>query len=401
MRILFVHEVDWIQKVAFEIHHLSELMSIQGHEVYALDCRNHDLGEFSSAFRTQTIENFNRVYKNARVTLIRPGSISLPVLNRASTFMNFSRVLRHVITKYRIEAILLYSVPTNGLQTLKAAKEFGIPVIFRSIDVLHGLVGYPILKDIVRRMEKTVYTNADKVSAVTSFMAEYAENMGAKKQNISVLSLGANPEVFFPQEKSPELQKKLDMNPNDKVILFVGTLFDFTGLSQVIRDFPKLLDRIPHAKLVIVGGGPSFNNLKKICADAHLEEHIMFTGFVNYQEIPTYINTSDLCINPFEVNYITDRIIPAKLIEYLACGKPVVSTPLKGAQEMLPSMASGVTYSGKDEFVDTIVSVLNNADLMKEMGERGREYVTQHYSWQSIANRLLSEMEDAKAAKVS
>jgi glycosyltransferase involved in cell wall biosynthesis len=246
-------------------------------------------------------------------------------------------------------------------------------------------------------MEKTVYRNADRVSAVTSFMAEYAENMGAKKQNISVLSLGANPEVFFPQDKSPELQQKLGISSGDKAILFVGTLFDFTGLSQVIRALPKLLDRIPCAKLVIVGGGPSFNNLKKVCADARLEKHVLFTGFVNYSEIPAYINTSDLCINPFEVNYITDRIIPAKLIEYLSCGKPVVSTPLKGALEMLPSMTSGVMYSDKGDFVETMSSLLNNPDLMKEMGSRGREYVAQKYSWQSIANRILSEMEDARA----
>lgn len=392
MRILFVHEVDWVKKVVFEIHHLSEILSIQGHQVYAIDCRDHDPRYIAEAIRTKVIQNFRRVYETAAITLIRPASISLPLLSRISTKMNFSHILSGVIRTHNIDIIILYSAPTNGSETIRIAKKFGIPVIFRSIDVLHGLVDYPLIKRLVYRAEKKVYRNADRVLAVTTFMAEYAKNMGASEKNISVLPLGVNPETFFPQQKDLTLLNQLHLKTTDKVILFVGTLFHFTGLDKIITGLPDILKKLPDIKLVIVGGGPALKDLQELCIRNSLENHVTFTGFVSYSEVPKFINLSDLCINPFEINHVTDRIIPIKLVEYLSCGKPVVSTPLKGAVELLPDHISGVIYSDKSEFLRNMALILYDTDSSSELGRRGRDYVTSRYSWQSVAAKLVNEI---------
>jgi glycosyltransferase involved in cell wall biosynthesis len=393
MRILIIHEIDWIEKkVALEFHLLSELLSLQGHKVYAMDCRKYNFRKLSEAMKTQIIESYARVYSDASVTLIRPPSISLPIMDRITNAINFSRTLKSVIHSYNIDVILLYSAPTNGLQTLKVSKELDIPVVFRPLDVLYGLVHFPLLKYLTRKAEQKVYRDADRVLTLTSSMADYAKKMGADDKKTAIVPLGVSTSIFCPKQKNVKLLEKFSISADDKVIMFVGTLYHFCGLFNMIRSFARILQDIPSAKLIIVGGGPAFDNLLKSCPPDLRDKRIFFTNFVPYSEISDYINLADLCVNPFEVNYITDRISPIKLFEYIACAKPVVSTMLKGAAEVLPNLESGIVYSNEENLIETIKTVLQNEHLMKELGQRGRSYVTKNYSWESIANRILSQL---------
>jgi len=54
------------------------------------------------------------------------------------------------------------------------------------------------------------------------------------------------------------------------------------------------------------------------------------------------------------VNYVTDRIVPTKILEYFACGKPVLSTPLQGTKNLLPNEEFGIIYSESTNFVKNI-----------------------------------------------
>ena len=69
---------------------------------------------------------------------------------------------------------------------------------------------------------------------------------------------------------------------------------------------------------------------------------MFITGFVSQKEIPRYVSLADLCINPFRENFVTTDIIPTKILEYLACQKPVLSSPLNGTKELIPDEKYGV-----------------------------------------------------------
>ena len=57
MRILIIHEIDWINKVAFEPHHLAEIFSLKGHEVFVIDCPEPN-SNLRSGFSVRTIKKF-------------------------------------------------------------------------------------------------------------------------------------------------------------------------------------------------------------------------------------------------------------------------------------------------------------------------------------------------------
>ena len=146
MNILVIHEIDWVNKVIVEPHHLSELFSKSGHNVFVIDCPDSENKTFTSGFKTKTIHNYSRVYDDASITLIHPPSILIKGLTRISHFLTCKKTIKETILKNKIDIIFLYGSITNGIQTLKIAKELQIPVIFRLLDVAHGFVKIPILK---------------------------------------------------------------------------------------------------------------------------------------------------------------------------------------------------------------------------------------------------------------
>ena len=181
---------------------------------------------------------------------------------------------------------------------------------------------------------------------------------------------------------------------DDKVILFVGTIYEFSGLENIIQKFGNIKDKIKGIKFLIVGGGPNFEKIKSLVNKKKLKSDVILTNFKPQHEIPKFISLANICINPFEINKITDRIIPIKIFEYLACGKPVLSTPLKGTMDLLPKEDFGIIYSPYDSFVESLTDLLANTEKLEELGNKGLDYVIKNHDWNILADSLLKKLQN-------
>lgn len=395
MNILIIHEIDWINKVIFEPHHLSELFSIIGHNVFAIDCRDASTRNFFQAIHTQKIRNFHRVYDKGNITLIRPQSLSIKGLNRLSYFFFCKKIIYKTIIENKIDVIFLYGTATNGAQTIDVAKKLKIPVFYRLLDVTHSLVKIPIVRNFAKSNEQYVIKNAFRVLPIIPDLARYAIEMGAKKENVEIFPLGINTDLFKVLTRDDKLGHELGIEKHDPVILFIGTLFEFAGLESIIEKFYLILEKIPNAKLLIVGGGFLFNRLKSLIEKKNLRSHVIMTGFLPQRILPMYISLATICIQPFETNYITNRILPSKILEYFACGKPVLSTPLEGTKEIL-SEDFGIVYSSKAHFVETLSKLLLKQDMLQNLGKKGLEYVAKNHDWKLLTDLLVKKLESSK-----
>ncbi len=393
MKILIIHEIEWFKKVIFEPHHISELFSLNGHDVFVIDCAIPDFKNLIKGLKTRILKNSSRVYDGANVTVIRPPTLLVRGLNRIFHFLTCEKVIRNTIKKNNIEIILLYGVATNGKQTIKVAKEFDIPIIFRALDVAHGLIRIPLLKQITKNFEKFVIRNSTKILTTTNDLARYAHEMGGKNENIEMFPLGINARVFKPLKKDLTLCTQLGISEDDTVIVFMGTLYEFSGVENIIRNFQFIKKKNLNTKFLIVGGGQSFNKIKNIIHNNDLDSDIVVTGFIPQQEVPRYIALADICINPFEVNYVTDRILPTKILEYFACGKPVLSTPLNGTKELLPDESFGILYSTSKDFTKILSTLLSDKDRLKQLGKQAYEYVQRNHNWDILSEQLIEKFE--------
>ena len=105
MNILFIHENDWIEKVIYEPHHLSEIFSMKGHNVFAIDCKEPNSSGLINNLKTQIINNYNKVYDDASITLVHPPSILIKGLNRITNFLSCKEVIRDIVLKNNIDLI--------------------------------------------------------------------------------------------------------------------------------------------------------------------------------------------------------------------------------------------------------------------------------------------------------
>lgn len=339
MNILFIHETEYIEKVVIEFQIIPEILASKGHNVYMIDFpmswKKKSFFDFGS-FKTQYLKNVMRTGKKEGITLVRPGIIKIPGISRLVAFFAYFFIIPKVIKKYKIDKIVLFSVPTNGVQTVFWAKRLGIPVHFRLLDVLHQLVPSKILSWPTFILEKYVYKRVSEISAITPMLVKYAVAMGGNPKTTFYLPSGSDLDFFYPEAKDKDLIKKYGITEKDKVVLFAGTLYNFSGLDVLIEYMGKNKEATKNLKLIIVGHGQQADLLRSLVIKNHLENRVILTGFIDYAKLPKYINLADVCINPFQINKITDIIFPGKVYQYMACEKPVIATKLRGVVDIFP-----------------------------------------------------------------
>jgi len=389
MNILIIHEVDWIKKITFEIHHLSELFSLRGHNVYAIDIPDPGKISINNNFK-ENIDNFHRVYDDSNVKLLRTPIIPIKGLNRISAYFTSYRFIKKILKDNNIDIVLLYSIVTNAKATIKACNELNIPIINRTFDVIHDLIDEKYLKYFVNKIEKSVYPKFDKVIANTPFMKKWSEDLQAK--NVIIIPQGVDSNIMKPMLKDLELQKNLDINTNDRIVMYLGSIHSISGLPIILNFIPKIIKQIPNFKLLIVGGGAHLESLKYISKKLEIEKFVIFTDYIPYLEIPRYCSLAELCINPFEITDMTKKLSPVKIFDLLACGKPVLATPLDGLLYDFPKESGILIYANLEDFEYQIISLLNDKTL-ETYGKKGREFVEATFTWDNVVDRFLKEFE--------
>lgn len=403
MNILFIHEVDWLDKVVFDIHSLAEAMSLRGHRVYVIDYENKwrrkspfDLG----TLRTTKFDDAARSLPGAKITLKRPGFIKVWGLSRLSAAITHYREIKKTICQESINAIVLYSIPTNGLPAIHLARKFNIPVVFRSIDILNQLVPFPPLRPVTRFLEKKVYGGADMLLTLTPKLSEYVTELGARPSRVKPLLMPVDTALFRPAPPERELRQKWALGDDDPVLLFIGTLFEFSGLDVLLRHFPQVLAEFPTAKLLIVGDGPQRTRLESLITELGLTGRVIITGFEPYQMMPRYINLASICINSFLVTEATRDIFPGKIVQYLACGKAVIATALPGMLAVISGEEQGVVYiRSTDAMAQEMVRLLKSRERRQQLERASLRYVGQAHSYSKIAAQLEARLEEAIRGK--
>ena len=392
MKILVIHEVNYLSKIIYEFQILPELLSILGHEVVIIDYNDSWNSETNGNWfhlRPTLYEGIHRAYPGASVTVRRPGQLRLPVLARISGALTAGVEVVRAMQQNRPDVVLLYGMPTVGVQALLAARSFGVPVVFRAIDVSHELAPNALLSSVTRVFEDFVFNGVDFNIALTPHLKSYILSYGVPQRNIRLLPSGVDTAMFSPGLRNDALMRSWGIDPGDPVILFMGTIYKFSGLDRVILDFSKVLSSYPSARLLVVGTGEDEQRLRAMAQSMGLSGNVIFTGMQPYSILPDVIRSSDLCINPFELNGVTENILPTKLFQYMTCAKPVLATSLPGTRTFLEGEGEGVVYATLDDFNEQLTALLSNPARRQELGRNGLR-VAQNYDWRSIAQTMAS-----------
>ena len=174
---------------------------------------------------------------------------------------------------------------------------------------------------------------ADIVVTINEKLKEYAIKMGANPEETQVVRAGIDAERYDPNIDGSEIRTEYGIKEDDPVLFFMGTLFNFAGLKEVALELAKIKDGKQNIKLLLVGKGDVFDDLQKIREEHHLENRIILTGRQPYERIPEFLAAADICLLPaYPTEKIMQDIVPIKIYEYMAMGKPVITTKLPGVE---------------------------------------------------------------------
>lgn len=394
VKILFVHEVSYRKKVIFEMHEFPELLAAAGHQVEFFDF---DEGaKFWDGGLTpwsQTISG--RVHPESRITVHRPLQLGIPGIDRLLATMTSRLSLDRILAKGNIDAVVLLAVPTYGLQTLWAAKRHGVPVAFRALDVSHKIrnnaLGWAI-----KQVEKRIYKRADLLLGNNPAMTAYCERLGSRTRPSKTLLAPVDLSHFSGVKADPALAAKLGIGPNDRVITYMGSFFYFSGLDEIIQRFSQIADEPQNAdlKLLLLGGGEQDAELRSQVKTLGLTDGVIFTGFVDYQDLPRYLALSTVAINPLKKSLVTDTALPHKALQYLALGLPVVSTPLDGLKAVFDDSA-GIRWADTPaELLDAAVEFASDGEALQSASELAKASVAVRLSRDGAVSDLVRVLEE-------
>ena len=371
MKILFVHEVSWQKKVTYEIHDYPELLQLRGHEVTFVEYdekSSNDLRKtkpFKKHFwGTESI--CTRAHLGSRVRIVTPWRLLPSMCGRLfAIFFHPLIILRELIIN-KPDVIVIYSIPTNGWQTVLLARFFDIPTVFRAIDIPNS-IRKTMFKRFIRTAERFVYQHVDMISTHNHSMAQYLQINKASSTSISVALPGVDLVRFFPKKPSDLIQKKLGIDSSDQVILFMGTLFSFSGIIEFLTCIENRLRTSEVHKVLIIGSGEDWDRINQTIVNLNLKHKVIVTGRIEYEYLNEYLNLGTIAILPFKKNDVTNRALPWKIAQYMACGLPTVSIDLEGLVSVIePNM--GVSFAQSTEaLVDDVYRLLKDKDLLDRL----------------------------------
>lgn len=275
------------------------------------------------------------------------------------------------------------------------SKHLDLPIVLDICDdVVDWIANSPKVPSITRPLARSLAgallrRNINTASRITYSIETLKQKYQFPDNKSCLIPNGVDTELF--QNKGKHIRKQLKLLNTDIIFGFVGFLGPWVNFDPVFKAIAELKKHF-NVSMVIVGDGPSLGHWMKRVKDLSLSDDIVFTGNVQYRDVPDYISSMDICLLPFDMSMVSQNALPLKLFEYMACQVPVISTPISGVRNAVGDRV--YYYSNASELQD-IVTRITQEDAHHELlvGE-GRQYVQKHFSWNKICSdfeRVLNE----------
>ena len=214
---------------------------------------------------------------------------------------------------------------------------------------------------------------------------------------VSVLYPGADIEVFRPDLPTVDLRERYGIGDRPLVVC-VSRLVARKGQDVLIRGMTEVRRRVPDATLLIVGGGPYEDELRRLAAEAP-EGSVIFAGQVSEEDLPRHYAVGDVFAMPCRTRLggLEVEGWGNVFIEAAACARPVVVGDSGGAREALVDGETGILVDGANvaSVADAVATLLGDPERARRMGEAGRARVERAHTWPAIAERLVMWLQAA------
>ena len=245
--------------------------------------------------------------------------------------------------------------------------------------------------------EKEIIQNCQRILAPT---ARERDNLirlyDAPCEKIGIVPCGVNLDLFYPDKKKTS-RKKLGLNPSDTILLYIGRFDPLKGLGSLLEAITYLKNR-HRLRLVVVGGdgdeSSEFQAMVKKTKRLGIDKQVIFYGQTDQHNLPPFYGAADVLVMPS--SYESFGMVG---LEALACGRPVVSTPVGAVDSLIRRSRGGciVADPSPRSIAAGIESVINDRTIPP--AGMIRESILD-YSWSNVASTVIAEYENAISQQI-
>jgi phosphatidylinositol alpha-1,6-mannosyltransferase len=253
-----------------------------------------------------------------------------------------------------------------------------------------GWAALPGARSLLRRI-------AGNVDVVT-YLGDYTRRRLAKAiapydDRLRRLVPGVDSDLFRPVTGREAKRAELGV-AGRPVIVCVSRLMPRKGQDRLVAALPRIRRRVPDAALVLVGGGPLRSDLAKLAATHGVADDVVITGSVEHADLPAWYGVGDVFAMPCRerLGGLDVEGLGMVFLEAAACGLAVVAGRSGGSVDAVRDGETGRLVDGDDvdQIADVIAELLSAPDQAAAMGERGREWVAEQWSWESTVRAFES-----------
>jgi glycosyltransferase involved in cell wall biosynthesis len=234
-------------------------------------------------------------------------------------------------------------------------------------------------------LEEESAKNATLIVTVSKYSSKkIVEFYDVDKTKIRIVPNGVDSQRFRPVKDCEEIKQRIGIS-NKQCVLFVGRLIPRKGLPFLVEAAKHIVKERGETAFVVVGNGPLKNHLISYLEKINLSGNFVFLGDVSDEVLPALYNCADV----FALPSIQEGQGIA-LLEAQATAKPVVAFNVGGVREAMLDKETGLLVKpNSQELADALLKLLSDRFLREKMGNKGREFVSNSFSWDICAQKMF------------
>ena len=356
--------------------------------------QKHDVYLFSDKKETH-----NKLIYPKNIKIIESEGVFGSVLNKFSikqqqlrhidmllSVKKFVKEIKNIIINYEIDIIHAHSLYYGFLASFLKNE---IPVVFTPMG--SDVILYAQTSKIHNYMAKKAFERANVITGDSKVLQSQGIKIGAKEHNNYIIQNGVDTDLFFPMKS--EIRERLNIREETLLLYSPRAIATLYNIDDIIKSLDILKRKHIDFKCMFTFsfGNEHFEYLKNLANELHLNDNIIWLGYIDYNEMAKYYNAADIVIS-----VPSSDSSPKSVYEAMFCGKPVIVSDLPWAHEFLKDGENIIltAVNNVDMLADKILTLANNPYLIKTISTNALKKAEEFYSYEKNMTQMEIIMEN-------
>ncbi|GAB4316790.1 MAG: hypothetical protein Kow0069_19210 [Promethearchaeota archaeon] len=268
---------------------------------------------------------------------------------------------------------------------LVAGRALGVPVVARSHDLFLDLESWGALEraygSVIHALNFAAARAVDRFFCPTPELAQHLLSTGRiRAEKVGIHRNGVDTTLFRP-EPNDEVKARYGC---EHVLYFVGGLQPDVGLHNFLNAVARLAGDVKDFVVLVVGDGPSKGDLLSLARKLEIAQKVKFLGSIPHDQLPKLVNGMDVGVGRTTQHPMHRYVAPVKCLEYMACGKPFVTTPV--SEEVIKDDDTGLLLKTLEpaHVAERVRTLFEDRALAREKGRVGLARARELFDWGKV-----------------